>query len=358
MQTPRLRMLFGSWLLGLLAIGAAASARSAGPIAMRISSFTVAPAHTPLAVVNVKNLSAGPYRGTLRVKGPEGWLIVPSETEVTVPAGGTARAAFTVQRGTILEVNSYPMEVSAASAGATLLHRQNVVCASAPYYKPKIDGKADDWQDAIPVTFVTAGKKTVISTYWNRRQFAILVAVEEDKLVPWLKDAPQQPCDAIQLALSPQETATPMSPGEAAGRYEFLLVATESLQDGRSKARCFRLAEPATKLGETQKLRDLSSLEAAGAEAMVSRTGTTTYYECAIPFKAIPEIQPGEGREFCLSVLVHDPDGTGLRDWGRAAGLWPSQRNRLAWSVWPGARWEKEPPFDNKTPWGLCSSKY
>jgi hypothetical protein len=358
MQTSRLRTVLGFWLVGSLLIGAAGSARSAGPIEMRISSFTVAPAHTPLAVVHVRNLSAEPYRGSLRVKGPEGWLIVPPEMEVSVPAGGTARAAFTVQRGTNLEVNSYPIEVSAASAGATVIHRQNVVCASAPYYKPKIDGKTDDWKDAIPVTFVTGGKKTAISTYWNRRQFAILVAVEEDKLVPWLKDASQQPCDAIQLALSPQETATPTSPTEAAARYEFLLVATGSPQDGRWKAKCFRLAGPATKLGETQKPRDLSPLEFAGAEAMVSRTGTVTYYECAIPFKALPEIQPGEGREFCLSLLVHDPDGTGLRDRGRAAGLWPSQRNRLAWSVWPGARWEKEPPFDNKTPWGLCSSKY
>jgi len=325
---------------------------------MRIASFTVAPAHTPLAVVHVRNLSAEAYRGMLRVKGPEGWLIVPAAVEISVPAGGTARATLTVQRGMNLEANSYPMEVSATSAGAAVVHRQNVVCTSAPYYKPKIDGKTDDWKDAIPVTFITAGKKTVISTYWNRRQFAILVAVEEDKIVPWRQDDPQQPCDAIQLAISPQETATSMSPGEAAGRYEFLFVATKRPQDGSAKAKCFRLAEPATKLGETQELRHLASLEFLGAEAMVSRTGNVTYYECAIPFKALPEVRPGEGREFCFSVLVHDPDGTGLRDWGRAAGLWPSQRNRLAWSLWPGARWGEEPPFDNKTPWGLCSSKY
>ncbi len=358
MQTPWLRTVLGSWLVGLLVIGAAGSARSAGPVEIRISSFTVAPAHTPLAVVHVRNISAVPYHGRLCVKGPEGWLIVPPDLEISVPAGGAARAAFTVQRGTNLEANSYPIEVSAASARAMVTRRQNVVCASAPFYKPKIDGKADDWKDAIPVTFVTAGKKTVIGTYWNRRRFAILVAVEEDKLVPWLKDDPQQPCDAIQLAFSPHETPTPTSPGEAAGRYEFLVVATGGPQDGRWKARCFQLAELATKLGQTQKPRDLSGLELAGAEAAVSRSGAVTYYECAIPFKALPEIQPGEGREFCLSLLVHDPDGTGLRDWGQAAGLWPSQRNRLAWSLWPGARFGNVPPLDNKTPWGLCSSKY
>ena len=70
------------------------------------------------------------------------------------------------------------------------------------------------------------------------------------------------------------------------------------------------------------------------------------------------KIRPSEGREFFLSVLVHDPDGTGVRDWGEAAGLWPSQRNRMAWSLWPGADWGEKPPYDNKLHWGLCTSKY
>ena len=51
-------------------------------------------------------------------------------------------------------------------------------------------------------------------------------------------------------------------------------------------------------------------------------------------------------------------DGTGVRDWGEAAGLWPWQQNSLAWSDWPGAKWDGRSPFDNKLPWGLCSSKY
>ena len=328
------------------------------PLPEFAAGYGAALAHTPLAVVTVRNNSAEPYHGELRVKGPETWRIVPPEMELSVPAGGTARAAFTVQRGENLDCNSYPMEAVSDSAGAKLVHRQNVVCASAPYYKPKIDGKTDDWKDAIPATLVTAGRRTTISTYWNRRQLALLVAVEEDNLAPWRGDAAPQPCDAIQLAVSPQDAPTAASPEAAAGRYEFLIVATGAPRDGRWQAKCFKLAEPATKLGETQRLRSLAPLELAQAEAVVSRQAAVTYYECAIPFQAIPEIQPGEGREFCLSLLVHDPDGTGLRDWGRAAGLWPSQRNRLAWSLWPGARWGEEPPFDNKTAWGLCSSKY
>ncbi|MHC4181658.1 MAG: hypothetical protein ACYSWU_29560, partial [Planctomycetota bacterium] len=95
------------------------------------------------------------------------------------------------------------------------------------------------------------------------------------------------------------------------------------------------------------------------AQVAVSRTGTMTYYECGIPFSPMRgQIRPSEGREFCMSVLVHDLDGTGIRDWGRAAGLWPWQRSRWAWSRWAGAVWGKQPPFDNKLQWGLCSSTY
>jgi len=358
MQTPVRLIVIGSCLVGWLATGVAKPAWSAQPIAMRVNSFTVAPAHTPLAVVMVQNTSWEPFQGKLQVRGPEGWLIVPAAMDLSVPPGGTGRAAFTVQRGTILEANSYPLEVVATGARTTFVHKQNVVCASAPYFRPRIDGNPDDWKDAIPVTFVTAGKKTVVSTYWNRRQFAVLVAVEEDNLVPRRAEAPKGPCDAVQLAISPEDTPTSTSPEQTAGRYEFLVAATGGPRDGLWKAVCLQLANPATKLAATQKPRDLAALALAGAEAVVSRKGKVTYYECSIPLKSLDQIKAAEGREFCFSVLVHDPDGSGLRDWGQAAGLWPSQRNRLAWSDWPGARWGHQPPFDNKTAWGLCSSKY
>lgn len=336
---------------GLLAIGGRLAAGE--PVALRLGSFTVAPAHTPHAVVTIKNLQQAPYEGMLRVKGLEGWSIAPLEQKVALGPGETRRVTFTVQRGTIRQSNAYPMEVSAAAGGTIVVHRQSVACTSAPYFKPEIDGKTDDWKDAIPVTFTSGGKKTTIGTYWNRRQFSLLVAVEEDKLVFWQKDVGPAGCDAVQLAISPEQSPTPTSPDEASGRYEFLVVAT-----GEDRATCFQLAEPATKLGQSQKARDLGPLALEKAEAVVRRADGLTYYELAIPFKSLPEIRPSEGREFCLSVLVHDSDGTGIRDWGQAAGLWPSERNRLAWSNWPGAKWEKEPPCDNRLPWGLCSSKY
>jgi hypothetical protein len=342
--------------VGLVILFAAARAVVAEPpVALRMESFVVAPAHSPSAVVVVMNHGQAPYEGSLRLEGPEGWQLSPSEQKVRLAPGEAQRVAFLVKRGTTSEQNSYPLKASITGAGATVTRRQNVVTASAPYFKPTVDGNPDDWSDAIPVTWTTAGRKTVISTYWNRRQFSLLVAVEEDELVRFPGGPGRGEFDAVQVAISPEDAMTGRSPDEEAARYEFLLVST----GGGIEGKCFKLAEPGMTLAEGQKPRELPPLEYAEARVAVSRRAGVTCYECSIPFALMRErIRPSEGREFCLSVLVHDPGGTGIRDWGEAAGLGPSERNRLAWSQWPGAKWGDEPPFDNKTPWGLCSSKY
>lgn len=343
----------------LLTLIACQTVLAADPVALRIESFGVAPAHAPSAVVQIKNLRDVPYRGVLRVTVPAVWQLSPTEQEVDLAPGQTKRVPFVVKRGTIAQENVYPLEASATGGGVTVTRRQNVVTASAPYFKPEIDGKIDDWKDAIPVTFITGGKKTVVHTFWNRRQFSILVAVEEERRIA---HGTEPNCDAVQIAISPQDTRTGTSAEEEATRFEFLLVATGGGTQGRgegTQGKCFKLAEPGMALGVGSKLRELESLAFDDAVVAVSRVGGVTYYECGIPFKLMRDrIRPSEGREFHLSVLIHDPDGTGLRDWGAAAGMWPSQRNRLAWSLWPGAVWGEKPPFDNKLQWGLCSSKY
>ncbi len=340
-------------LLTVLAAAGAAAAQN--PVALRMESFAVAPAHSPSAVVVVMNHGQTPYQGTLRLKAPEGWQLSPAEQEVALAPGEAKRVPFIVKRGMINEENSYPLEASITGAGTTVTRRQNVVAATAPYFKPAIDGKADEWKDAIPVAWTAGGKRTVISTYWNRRRFSLLVAVEEDKLIP-LQDSPGEAgFDAVQVAVSPEDAETGTSPDEEAARYELLFAATGSGTGGK----CFLLVQPGMKLAEGQKPRRLAPLEYDDAEVAVSRNDGVTCYECSIPFGLMRDrIRPSEGREFRLSILVHDPDGTGIRDWGEAAGLGPCQRSRLAWSLWQGARWGDNPPFDNKTKWGLCSSKY
>jgi hypothetical protein len=325
----------------------------AEPVAIRIESFTVAPSSQPLAYVVVKNLQEVPYEGSIVLAGPQGWRIAPASRRITLARGESERVPFDVQKGVTVEANRYAMEVRADGGGTTVVHRQQVACTSAPYFKPTIDGDPADWADAIPVTFETAGRKTVVSTFWSSRRLSLLVAVEEERLVGL--SAEGTPSDAVQLAVSPKGAVTAASPAGQASRFEFLVVAAGDSGAGK----CFQLAAPGTPLAETQEPRALGPLACDDAEVAVSRAGSMTFYEIALPFRPMRDhIRPSEGREFCLSVLVHDPDGTGVRDWGRAAGLWPWQRTPLAWSRWPGAQWGDRTAFDNKTPWGMCSSKY
>ncbi|HUT14545.1 MAG TPA: NEW3 domain-containing protein [Thermoguttaceae bacterium] len=341
-------------LLGIT-LSAGVPAHAADPVALRAENFTVPPSTQPLVFVQVKNLRDVPYEGSVAMKPPEGWRIAPPQREVALRPGETQRVPFTIEQGRNVEANAYPIEVSAIGAGATVVRQQTVVCASAPYYKPTIDGDPSDWKDSIPVTFTSGGKRTTISTFWNRRQFSLLVAVEEDKLVRYDPTSAAEGFDAVQVAVSPQDTRTGTSPDDEARRFEFLFVAVGEGTAGQ----CFQLAEPDMKLAEAAKARSLVPLLYNQAEVAVRRDAGTTYYECSLSFTPMrDDLRPSEGREFFMSVLVHDRDGTGIRDWGRSAGLWPSQRNPLAWSRWEGSSWGEEPPYDNKLEWGLCTSKY
>ena len=338
-------------LIGIMFLGGIAAARAADPVALRITNMQVAPSHMPAVKVWVKNQGEAAYEGSVTLELPDGWTVAPSAQEVVLDPGETTSVSFTIHDGKTREDNRYAFVAVAKGAGQEVRRSQEIVCASAPYFKPEIDGSADDWKEAIPATFVVGGKKTTISTFWNRRQFSVLVAVEEDELTA---ERNGQPSDAVQIAVSPQDTKTSASADGEATRYEFLLTPGGAGQGGR----CFQLAEPGMKLSETRSRRALSRLEVEEPELAVWREGSTTYYEWGVPFRSLSGIRPSEGREFFLSVLVHDPDGTGLRDWGEAAGLWPCQRNRLAWSDWQGAQWPEHPPMDNKLEWGMCSSKY
>lgn len=339
------------WIVALLGVALVPSLPAPGSegLALRIASLTLAPPHKPQVVVLARSFLPERFDGVMRVEGPPGWRILPEQKEVTFSPGRTGRVVFGVERGTLSQVNRYGLTVTVEGSGKRFVHRQDVAVASAPYLRPKIDGKADDWKDAIPAEFLTAGKKTTVATGWNRKTFCLLVSVEEERQVAWSGGSP---CDAVQVALAAQDAPVAGGPEDPVGRHEFLLVS-----DGQ-RGRCFRLADPQTRLGSTQAQRALAGLETPEVELVVARRSGVTHYECAIPVKLLNGIRPGEGREFCLSLLVHDPEGTGIRDWGQAAGLWPWQRNPAAWSRWPGAVWGPQPPFDNRLPWGMCSSKY
>ncbi len=308
------------------------------PVALRVQHFTVPPATGPITHVLVANLREAPYTGTVRLELPDCWTWRPEEQAVSLAAYETQRIPFTIERAINLSANTYPVRATATGAGETVVREQTIVCASAPYGRPLIDGNLDDWKDSLPVSFEKNGKKTIIRTLWNRRSFYLALEVEEKAFTTG---------DAIQFAVAPFNTATGAAPEDTAARYEFLIA-----HDGA----CYLLITPGMALSTAAQPRALDNLETLDAEAAIVHKDGTTYYECALPFSVMKNIRPSEGREFYFSVLVHDPDDTGLRDWGATAGFSPDRRNPLAWCVWGETQWGDEPPYDSKIEWGLCSS--
>ncbi|MHC4742000.1 MAG: NEW3 domain-containing protein [Planctomycetota bacterium] len=317
---------------------------------VRAENFTVPPSTGPVTHILIRNSGNAATAVVVEPKFPDGWRWSPKERAATIEAGQTQRLAFAIEKANDTKSNEYTIEIGIRNGSEVKVHGQQIVCASAPYFKPKIDGKFKDWADAIPATFVTKDKKTIVSTYWNKKQFCLYVQFEEAKLYGYKKDATQ--IDAVQFALATTKAITPTSPDEKAQRYEFLLV------DSGKKDKCFALIKPDDGLAVTQQQRPLEPLEFEDAEIVVKRKGSITSYECAIPFSAMRQIRPDVGRQIAFSILVHDPDGTGVRDWGKAAGLWPEQKNPLAWSRWGSGDWPAETLYDSKLEWGLCSSKH
>jgi hypothetical protein len=323
------------------------------PIDLRVENLPVLPSTGPLAHVLVRNRGDKPFHGRLDVTFPAGWKMNKTAQDFSLQPGQTQRLAFAIETGRDDTSNAYPVEVRVEGGGLSVRTDRRIPAATAPYLKPVIDGRRDDWKDAVPVDFSSGGKRTTIHTGWSRRQFYLLVAVEEARHVrmPPAGGAPS-PFDAVQIAVAPRDAQTPARDDASDQRHEFLLATRD---DGR--AACFTLYQPEQRVAVARENRRVEGLETPESQLVVRHEGGWTYYECSIPFKTMPSIQPETGREFCFSLLVHDPDGTGLRDWGAAAGLWPDQRNRLAWCRWHGAAWSDLPPFDNKIEWGLCSSK-
>ncbi len=340
------------WLL--LADPAVLTAQVAEPaILLRAESLTLLPKSKPVLQVRVANRSQLPVRGVLSVRVPPSWQMTSDSEAFDLAVGEEVRLSFPVADGDESKENAYPLELIAEVTGRRIVRQQTIAVASAPYFKPTIDGQLDDWKDAIPVTFVTGGRKTVIATYWNRRQFSLLVSVDE--AAQERSDGSEQAAfDAVQLVLAARGTQSSRDPEQPANRFEYLLYA-----DVADQPHCCQLAAPATLLKETGQPRTLEALDLEDAAVAIWRAGQTTYYELSLPLtKLRADIRPSEGREFFLSVLVHDPDGVGLRQWSQAAGLWPQQANRLAWSNWAGAQYKDVVPLDCRAEWGMCSSRY
>jgi hypothetical protein len=252
-------------LLLLLALSSAVGADA--QVRVRAQNFIVNPSTGPLTHIVVQNPTRRSVSGTLRVQFPDGWKVSPTERAIVLKPGETKKLPFAIEKGADVAANSYPVRIQFGELNV----QQHVVCASAPYFKPTIDGDLTEWKDSIPIA--CAG--TVVRTYWSSKQFALAVEVEEEKLTGKR---------GVEFSLAASEDGK---------RYAFFVGA-----DGTCD----------------------------GVTAVVKRDGKVTRYEIGVPFKLMPEIKPDAGREFLFSLVVHDPDGTGPRDIGTVMNPLPGQR--------------------------------
>jgi hypothetical protein len=337
-------------LLLLTALGMALFAH-AGDLQIRPKNFIVTPSTGPVSEIIVKNSSESPYTGTVCPVYPEGWQVAPASQPVELAAGETKILSFAVEKCMDRKANVYPISITADQADPI---ETEIVCASTPYYKPKIDGSLDEWADSYPVTFLTDGKKTIVRSYWNKAEFCLAIDVEEDALIGLKQASTEAGLDAIQFALSPGKSTTATDPSAASVRYEYLAAASGSRWKGD---KCFQLLTPGDELSIAQEARKLSPLVMEEALVKVKRSDGITRYEISVPLKPMKKaLKVTAGREYFFSLLVHDPDGTGVRDLGVVMNCWDESRNPLAWSNWNQAKWGETRPFDNKIEFGFCSS--
>jgi len=333
--------------LAAIALTSTSDVVNADELKVRPRNFVVTPSTGPVAEIVVKNDSSKPFTGELKPSFPSDWQVSPLTQKISLNAGETKMIPFAIEKGSDLKANVYGVKV--ASNGKQLVDA-DVVCASTPYYKPDVDGKLNEWGDAIPIKFMTEGKETVVRSYWNKKQFCLSVEVEEDEFTG-LSDADEDAgLDAIQFAISPGKSVTA---ADKAVRYEFLAAGSGSMW---SSDKVFKLMSPGDAIASGKEARELKPLAMEDAEIKVKRKGNITSYEIAVPMKKMKSLRATAGREYCFSLLVHDADETGVRDLGSVMNLWPSQRNAAAWSNWEFAKWNGYTPYDNKVEFGFCSS--
>jgi hypothetical protein len=308
------------------------------PPQVRAQNFTVTPSTGPVTNIIVNNPNDRVFTASMTVEFPQGWRVEPDNMDIRLGGGESKAFAFVIKKAADNVSNRYEVKIRIEGSGVRLEEEQEVVCATTPYYKPHIDGDLEEWKDAVPISFVTKGNFTKVMSCWNRRKYCLALEVEEEDL---------EETDAIQFSLSPLDSVTGSDSSETSQRYEFLI----------KDASCLTLIRPGQLLSVAASEQQLSGLETEGAEVSVRRSGKITRYEISLPTKSLSPIKPMPGREYCFSLLAHDPDGAGMRDLGSMMNLWDEYRgNKYSWCLWEGARWGKTRPFDNKVEFGFSSS--
>ncbi len=300
----------------------------------RLSNLPLSPEQKP----NIEVLPTTTLEGELRPIGPDGWRFVPESIQV---APDQKRLVFTVAQGKPDPKNIYPVAVELKKPnGETVRRDHRIFVTTAPNSRLDVRGPdengntAEQWNDAIAVPWTESERSATIKTVWNRKRFSVLLEIEGLELTPF--DG-KKPSTAVQVAIGSLQTDR--SPGEL---YQFLAFA-----DGQ-EGRLVSLSSPDRGPSEYPMVVD--------SKTFVWKRDKTVFFEISIPFSVLKAIRPGEGREFTMSLLVHDPTRGEVRDWGRICSA-PKEKSET-WIRWKGDSIAETPLTAPRTGWCLCSSKY
>jgi len=321
-----------------------ASVTGGDALRARLDSLVVMPSTGPVAHVSVRNVSDSPATVTVRVGWPEGWTAEPASQQVQVPAASAVRTPFAITKAVDAVANSYPVTVETVANGRVTRQAQDVVCATSPHLTPEMDGKLDDWVDAVPVSFAHGGRKTTVMTCWNRKQVCIAVRIEEGALTVLKELGKGGRIDAVQFALAPSGGGS---------RYEFVVVPVSSW---RGAAQAYLFANVAGGARAVTKERDLAGAECESVAARARHRAGVTEYEIGVPVSLVPELRPTTGRTYCFSLLVHDAEQSSVRDLGTAMNRWECERDPAFWTRWRGSAFGDMTPFDGSIEFGFSSS--
>ena len=308
---------------------------------IRPKNFIVNPSTGPVHEVMVTNTTDNPFNGTIEISYNKGWTSTPKSHKISIKPHETKMISQAITKAIDYANNSYPVKVVVKNNSGKEVFKENFVtrCFSAPYYEVKVDGDLKEWKDSIPVSFKSKGKNTTLRTYWDRYNFYIAVEVEEDK---FNGTSDSKTPDCVQISISGKKNKSVDN--------QFVAVASNSMWSG-------------DKVYKVRQLHKLPSIVVENAKIDVERDEDKkiTTYEIAIPFSAIKGVRPTAGRGLNFSILVQDPDGTGVREIASIMNMPELKASEKGRSWYSGGVGEfsvnsKDAKFDDRIDFGFCSS--
>ena len=293
--------------------------------------------------VRLQNIGIGPQKGVIELDAPRNWKLASDRYDVALDEGESKTYEFRALQTTGEKFdNGVPFGV-VVRAGKRYTWKFDAPTATAlnvqPGARPTLDGKLDDWADAIWMDGApnAAGVRARVALKWDAQSLYVAAEVKEPALTPRRVEETSydfwRDHDALQIAFGTSET-----PETAPARQPF-----------RDSDAGFLLTPFAQTGGQDYEGRvlklwsnDLAFNRAAdrvrwggqvpGSSCVVARDerAETTIYEAAIPLSALPKVDPAQLAQrddvVRFGWILHDDEGAPL-DWGRQIGNFPWWEN-------------------------------